>query len=71
MLPLLIHVVIVLVVLVVLGLIYWLVMMLPIPDPFKKIVQFIFIIIAVLYCLSLLLPLAGMGWGGGGIASCR
>jgi len=62
MLILLVHVIIVLVVL---GLIYWLVMMLPIPDPFKKIIQVVFVIIAVLYCLSLLLPLAGVGWGTG------
>ena len=60
MLVLLIHVVIVLVVL---GLLYWLVTMLPLPAPFPKIIQVVFVIIAVLYLLSLLLPMAGMGWG--------
>jgi hypothetical protein len=38
---------------VVLGLVYYLIMLLPIPDPFRKIVQIVFIIIAILVVLSL------------------
>lgn len=41
-----------LVAVIVLGLVYWLVMMLPIPDPFRKIAQVIFIIIAIFVVLG-------------------
>jgi hypothetical protein len=41
-----------LVAVIVAGLIYWLLTMLPIPDPFKKIVLVIFIIICVIWLLS-------------------
>ena len=44
------------------GLIYWLLTMLPIADPFKKIVLVIFIVICVIYLLGFLVPL-GPGWG--------
>lgn len=37
---------------IVLGLLYWLVMMLPIPAPFKNIVNVAFILIAILVVLS-------------------
>ena len=60
MFVLLIHIVIVLIVL---GLLYWLATMIPLPAPFPKIIQVVFVIIAVLYLLSCLMPLAGIGWG--------
>ena len=66
MIIILLHVVIVLIVL---GLLYWLATLLPLPAPFPRIIQVVFVIIAVLYMLSVLLPLAGMGWSGPG--PCR
>lgn len=38
---------------VVLGLIYWLVSLIPLPDPFPTIVKVLFILIAVLYILQM------------------
>ncbi len=38
--------------LIVLGLLYWLVSLIPLPDPFGRIVQVLFIILAVLVVLS-------------------
>ena len=55
---LLIHIVIVLVVL---GLLYWLLTLIPLPEPFPRIIQVVVIVIAVLYVLSVLLPYAGFG----------
>ena len=43
------------------GLIYWLLTMLPIPDPFKKVVLIIFIVICVIYLLGFLVPLGSWG----------
>lgn len=43
-----------LVVIVVLGLIYWLITMLPLPAPFKTIAIVIFIIICILVLLSMI-----------------
>ncbi len=40
--------------LVILGLIYWAVSLIPLPDPFPQIVKVIFIIIAVVYVLNAL-----------------
>ena len=40
--------------LIVLGLIYWLVRMLPLPAPFGLIIRSLFVLRAVLACLSLL-----------------
>ena len=40
--------------LIVLGLIYWLVMKLPLPAPFGTIIRILFVLLAVLACLSLL-----------------
>ena len=40
--------------LIVLGLIYWLVMKLPLPAPFGMIIRILFVLLAVLACLSLL-----------------
>ena len=57
MIVLLLHVVIVLVVL---GLLYWLATLLPLPAPCPKIIQVVFVIIAVLYVLTVLLPFAGI-----------
>lgn len=36
------------------GLVYWLISLIPIPDPFKQIVLVILIIFAVLVCLQFL-----------------
>ena len=46
--------------LIVVGLIYWIVSMIPLPAPFAKIIQVVFIIIAVFIVLVFLLPLAGL-----------
>jgi hypothetical protein len=42
------------------GLIYWVVSLIPLPPPFGKIIQVIFVVIAVLLILAFLLPLAGL-----------
>ena len=44
------------------GLIYWLLTMLPIPDPFKKVVLIIFIVICVIYLLGFLMPISWGPW---------
>jgi hypothetical protein len=44
---------------IVLGLIYWIITILPIPEPFKKIVLVIIAVICLLYLLSLLFGMAG------------
>lgn len=41
-----------LITIVVLGLLYWAVSLIPLPDPFPTIIRVIFIIIAVLYILN-------------------
>lgn len=47
------HIIITLIVyLIVLGLIYWLVSLIPLPDPFGLIVRVLFILLAVLVVLS-------------------
>lgn len=46
---------------VVLGLLYWLITLLPIPPQFKQIINVAFILIAIL----LVLGFAFGGWGGG------
>ena len=43
---------------IILGLLFWLVSMLPIPEPFKQIVTVIIIVICILYVLSLLFGMA-------------
>lgn len=48
----------------VLGLIYWLITLLPIPDPFKKIVLVIFIIICIIMLLNMF-GFIGTPWYGG------
>jgi hypothetical protein len=44
----------ILIMVIVLGLIYWVVTMLPIPDPFKKIALVIIVVICLLYLLGIL-----------------
>ena len=39
------------------GLIYWLLTLLPIPDPFKRVVLVVFIIICIIYLLAYFVPL--------------
>jgi hypothetical protein len=48
----------VLVTVIVLGLVYWIVTLLPIPEPFKKVALVIFLVICLLYLLSLLFGMA-------------
>ena len=50
----------VIIVLIVLGLLYWLATLIPLPVPFPRIIQVIFVIIAALYLISVLLPLSGI-----------
>ena len=56
MIAALIHV---LIILVVLGLIWWLLTYLPLPEPFGQIIRVLMIIIAVIAVISVLWPLAG------------
>lgn len=44
----------------VLGLIFWVVSIIPIPDPWGRIVQAVIGVIAVIYVLRLLLPMTGI-----------
>jgi hypothetical protein len=57
MIPALIHV---LIIILVLGLAWWLLSYLPIPEPFGQIIRVILIIIAILVVVSVLWPLAGL-----------
>ncbi len=47
-----------LVTVIVMGLLYWLVTMLPLPEPFKQIITVIVIVICILYVMSLLFGMA-------------
>lgn len=47
-----------LVLIVILGLIYWVVSVLPIPEPFKQIALVIIVVICLLYLLSMLFGMA-------------
>lgn len=49
----------VLVMVIVLGLIYWVMTLLPLPEPFKQISLVIIIVICLLYLLSILFGYAG------------
>jgi ABC-type siderophore export system fused ATPase/permease subunit len=49
----------ILVMVIVLGLIYWVVTLLPLPEPFKQIAIVIVVVICLLYLLSLLFGFAG------------
>jgi len=49
------------VILAVIGVIYWLVSaFLPLPNPFKQVILVIICIVALLFALSILLPMAGL-----------
>jgi hypothetical protein len=48
-----------LVLVIVLGLVYWVVTMLPIPEPFRQIALVIIVVICLLYLLSMLFGMAG------------
>ena len=48
----------ILVTVIVLGLLYWIVTVLPLPDPFKQIALVIIMVICLLYLLSLLFGMA-------------
>lgn len=52
-----------LIVVLVLGLVWWIISSLPIPDPFRKGAQVIFAIIAILILLSFLPGPLHVGWG--------
>jgi hypothetical protein len=51
------------------GLIYWLLTMLPIPQPFKNVVMIIFIVICIIWLLGVS-GIAGSHWGGGNWSHC-
>jgi len=53
----------IIIVMIVLGLVYCLCTLLPIPDPFKKLILIALIILAVVYLLSLILPMGGVRIG--------
>lgn len=54
----------VIVVLIVCGLLYWLLTLIPLPPPFPKVIQVVVIVGVVLYLLSVFLPYAGFGGPG-------
>ena len=58
MIDLLVYVIIVLVVI---GLLYWLVTMLPLPAPIKQIVTVLIVIICIIWVLYMFAPLLGSG----------
>jgi hypothetical protein len=55
----------VIVVLVVCGLLYWILTLIPLPAPFPQIIRVVVIVAVVLYLLSVFLPFTGMGGGWG------
>lgn len=56
MIPLLVNI---LIILIVVGLLYWIVTQLPLPPPVKQIATVVVVVICVLWLVYLLLPLAG------------
>ena len=48
-------------VLIVAGLIYWVLTLIPLPAPFPKIIQVVVVVGVVLYLLSVFMPLLGAG----------
>lgn len=44
----------------VLGLIFWVASLIPVPDPWGRVIQAVLGVIAVIYLLRLLLPYAGI-----------
>jgi hypothetical protein len=61
----------VIVVLIVCGLLYWILTLIPLPPPFPQIIRVVVIVAVVLYLLSVLLPFAGMGAGFHTFGPCR
>ena len=61
----------IIVVLVVCGLLYWILTLIPLPPPFPQIIRVVVIVGVVLYLLSVLLPFAGMGYGFHTTLPCR
>jgi hypothetical protein len=55
--PILIHL---LVLLIVAGIAYWIISLLPLPEPFKSIVMVVALLIILLYVLSLFVALPGL-----------
>lgn len=49
----------ILVMVIVMGLIYWIITLLPLPEPFKQIAIVIVVIVCLLYLLSILFGMAG------------
>jgi len=49
----------VLVMIIILGLIYWVISILPIPDPFRQIALVIIVVVCLLYLLGMLFGMAG------------
>ena len=48
-----------LVMVIILGLVYWVVTLFPLPEPFKQIAMVIVVVICLLYLLSILFGIAG------------
>ena len=61
----------VIVVLVIAGLLYWIVTLIPLPPPFPQIIRVVVICAVALYLLSVLLPYTGMGGGLHALGPCR
>lgn len=51
----------IIVAIIILGLIYWAVSLIPLPDPFPTIIKVLFIIVAVLYLLQIFGISTGVG----------
>jgi len=49
----------VLVMIIILGLIYWVISILPIPDPFRQIALVIIVVVCLLYLLGMLFGMTG------------
>lgn len=54
----------VIVVLIVCGLLYWILTLIPLPAPFPQIIKVVVIVGVVLWLLSVFLPYAGFGGAG-------
>lgn len=58
--------------LVIVGLIYWIITLIPLPPPFPKIIQVVLVVGLVLWLLSVFIPLLSGGSGFGHLAGpCR
>ena len=49
-----------LIVCIIFGVVYWIITLIPLPDPFRRIAQVIVAVIFLIYLLYLLLPYAGV-----------